>query len=54
MNNISDPLSPLPVYPGTKPRFHAMVEPMGAICNLDCCIFGLNRQISWLPLDTNL
>jgi uncharacterized protein len=36
MSNPSDPLSPPPVYPGTKPRFHAMVKPTGAICNLDC------------------
>jgi uncharacterized protein len=36
MSYTSDPLSPLPVYPGTTPRFHAMVKPIGAICNLDC------------------
>jgi len=36
MSNFSDPLLPLPFYPGTTPRFHAMVKPTGAICNLDC------------------
>jgi hypothetical protein len=36
MSNPPDPLSPLPIYPGTTPRFHAMVKPTGAICNLDC------------------
>src|SRR5580692_6317195 len=36
MSYSSDPLSPPPIYPGTKPRFHAMVKPTGAICNLDC------------------
>jgi len=36
MSYTIDPKSPLPVYPGTKPRFHAMVKPTGAICNLDC------------------
>ncbi len=36
MGNTTDPLSPPPIYPGTKPRFHAMVKPTGAICNLDC------------------
>src|SRR5271169_1574915 len=36
MSNFSDPRSPLPFYPGTTPRFHAMVKPTGAICNLDC------------------
>ena len=36
MSYASDPRSPLPVYPGSKPRFHAMVKPTGAICNLDC------------------
>lgn len=36
MNAIRDLLSPLPLYPGTKPRFHAMVKPTGALCNLDC------------------
>ena len=36
MSNINNPLSPLPIYPGTTPRFHAMVKPTGAICNLDC------------------
>ncbi len=36
MSYINDPLSPPPIYPGAKPRFHAMVKPMGAICNLDC------------------
>lgn len=35
-SSISDPLSPLPVNPGARPRFHAMVKPTGAICNLDC------------------
>jgi uncharacterized protein len=35
-DSIQDPLSPLPVKPGSKPRFHAMVKPAGAICNLDC------------------
>ncbi len=34
--SYNDPLSPPPIYPGTKPRFHAMVKPTGAICNLDC------------------
>jgi uncharacterized protein len=36
VSNPSNPLSPPPIYPGTKPRFHAMVKPTGAICNLDC------------------
>ena len=36
MSETRDPLSPLPIYPGTTPRFHAMVKPTGAICNLDC------------------
>ena len=27
-------LQPLP--PGMKHRFHAMVKPVGALCNLDC------------------
>jgi uncharacterized protein len=36
MSRATDPLSPPPIYPGTKPRFHAMVKPTGAICNLDC------------------
>jgi uncharacterized protein len=36
MSYSSDPLSPPPIYPGAKPRFHAMVKPTGAICNLDC------------------
>ena len=36
MSTFNNPLSPLPVYPGTTPRFHAMVKPTGAICNLDC------------------
>jgi len=36
MSTTSNPLSPLPIYPGTTPRFHAMVKPTGAICNLDC------------------
>ncbi len=36
MSYSSDPLSPPPIYPGTRPRFHAMVKPTGAICNLDC------------------
>src|ERR1039458_8303019 len=36
MSRATDPLLPLPIYPGTKPRFHAMVKPTGAICNLDC------------------
>src|SRR5664279_3167372 len=36
MSDSRDPLSPLPIYPGTTPRFHAMVKPTGAICNLDC------------------
>lgn len=35
-SSISDPLSPLLVNPGSRPRFHAMVKPTGAICNLDC------------------
>ena len=36
MSSVNNPLSPLPIYPGTTPRFHAMVKPTGAICNLDC------------------
>ncbi len=36
MSYDNDPLSPPPVYPGTRPRFHAMVKPTGALCNLDC------------------
>src|ERR1039457_6835301 len=36
MSRATDPLLPLPIYPGTKPRFHAMVKPTGAIRNLDC------------------
>ena len=30
MSYSSDPLSPPPIYPGTKPRFHAMVKPTGS------------------------
>jgi uncharacterized protein len=36
MSYDNDPLSPPPIYPGTRPRFHAMVKPTGALCNLDC------------------
>ena len=36
MSYVSSSLSPLPIYPGTTPRFHAMVKPTGASCNLDC------------------
>jgi uncharacterized protein len=36
MSRATDPRLPLPIHPGTKPRFHAMVKPSGAICNLDC------------------
>ena len=47
MSNISNPLSPLPFYPGTRPRFHAMVKPVGAICNLDCayCYYLHKEQL---------
>ena len=45
--NTSNPLSPLPIYPGTTPRFHAMVKPIGAICNLDCtyCYYLHKEQL---------
>ena len=38
---MSDPvlipdLSPNPVPRGAKPAYHAMVKPIGAICNIDC------------------
>jgi len=36
MSDFRDPLSPPPVFPATTPRFHAMVKPTGALCNLDC------------------
>ena len=47
MSNISNPLSPLPFYPGTRPRFHAMVKPTGAVCNLDCtyCYYLHKEQL---------
>ena len=32
---ISD-LSPYPAPRGSKPAYHAMVKPIGAICNIDC------------------
>ena len=45
MDYANDPLSPPPIYPGTKPRFHAMVKPTGAICNLDCAYcYYLHKQ----------
>ena len=45
--STSDPLAPLPIYPGTTPRFHAMVKPVGAICNLDCtyCYYLHKEQL---------
>ena len=45
--NTSNPLAPLPIYPGTTPRFHAMVKPVGAICNLDCtyCYYLHKEQL---------
>ncbi len=47
MSYATNPLSPLPVYPGTRPRFHAMVKPTGAICNLDCtyCYYLHKEQL---------
>ena len=33
MSNFSDPLLPLPFYPGTTPRFHAMVKPTAFTLN---------------------
>ena len=47
MSTINNPLSPLPVYPGTTPRYHAMVKPIGAICNLDCtyCYYLHKEQL---------
>ena len=47
MSTINNPLSPLPIYPGTTPRFHAMVKPTGAICNLDCtyCYYLHKEQL---------
>jgi len=45
MSFPGDPLSPLPIHPGTTPRFHAMVKPAGAICNLDCAYcYYLHKQ----------
>jgi uncharacterized protein len=45
MSFPGDPLSPLPIHPGTTPRFHAMVKPTGAICNLDCAYcYYLHKQ----------
>ena len=45
MSFPGDPLSPLPILPGTTPRFHAMVKPTGAICNLDCTYcYYLHKQ----------
>jgi uncharacterized protein len=32
---ISD-LSPAPAMPGAKRAYHAMIKPVGAICNIDC------------------
>ena len=32
---ISD-LSPAPALPGTKRAYHAMIKPVGSICNIDC------------------
>lgn len=32
---ISD-LSPAPALPGAKRAYHAMIKPVGAICNIDC------------------
>src|SRR5450755_457080 len=29
-------LSPPPAPRGSKPAYHAMVKPIGAICNIDC------------------
>ncbi len=47
MTYTGNPLSPAPIYPGTTPRFHAMVKPMGAICNLDCtyCYYLHKEQL---------
>jgi uncharacterized protein len=47
MSSIHNPLSPLPIYPGTTPRYHAMVKPIGAICNLDCtyCYYLHKEQL---------
>jgi serine-type anaerobic sulfatase-maturating enzyme len=45
MSFPGDPLAPLPIHPGTTPRFHAMVKPTGAICNLDCTYcYYLHKQ----------
>jgi len=45
MSFPGDPLSPLPILPSTTPRFHAMVKPTGAICNLDCTYcYYLHKQ----------
>ena len=30
------PLPPWPAQPGSTRRYHAMVKPIGAVCNLDC------------------
>ena len=47
MSDFHDPLLPPPIYPGTTPRFHAMVKPTGAICNLDCayCYYLHKEQL---------
>jgi len=47
MSKFSDPVLPLPFYPGTKPRFHAMVKPTGAVCNLNCtyCYYLHKEQL---------
>jgi uncharacterized protein len=37
MNNLLEPKVILPPQPtGMKHRFHAMVKPVGSLCNLDC------------------
>jgi len=37
MNNLMEPKVILPPQPtGMKHRFHAMVKPVGSLCNLDC------------------
>ncbi len=38
---MSDPvqigdLTPMPCLPGATRAYHAMVKPVGAICNIDC------------------
>ncbi len=48
---LTDVLQPLPVWqptplpPGLRHRFHAMVKPVGSVCNLDCTYcYYLHKQ----------